>query len=182
MSMNLGTIIRRYRKNNKLTLKVVADRAGISEGFLSQIENNVNSPSVDTLMNICSAIGINASELLTQVENQEKSVIIRKSEWEDVDFPKSGFVTRRFFPPESREVIDSAVIMIEPGRSIPVRKNVKNCQEVIAVLKGRVILTHGDADHELKEGDSIHYRTEPERQKVYNNSGSCSIILWVGTI
>ena len=36
--MNLGTLIRRHRKKQKLTLKTVAERAQISEGFLSQVE------------------------------------------------------------------------------------------------------------------------------------------------
>ncbi len=58
--MNLGALLRQKRKERKLTLKVVAEKAGISEGFLSQIENDVNSPSVDTLVNICSAIGMEA--------------------------------------------------------------------------------------------------------------------------
>ena len=58
--MNIGTLIRRCRKERKLTLKIVAEKASISEGFLSQVENNVNSPSVDTLIRICNAIGVNA--------------------------------------------------------------------------------------------------------------------------
>ncbi|MBW2001554.1 MAG: helix-turn-helix transcriptional regulator, partial [Deltaproteobacteria bacterium] len=44
--MNLGSLIRRYRKEKRLTLRAVAEKAGISEGFLSQVENDVNSPSV----------------------------------------------------------------------------------------------------------------------------------------
>ena len=55
--MNLGSLIRRHRKEKKLTLKVVAEKAGISEGFLSQVENSTSSPSVDTLISISNAIG-----------------------------------------------------------------------------------------------------------------------------
>ena len=58
--MNLGSVLRKHRKELKLTMKEVAEKARISEGFLSQIENNVNTPSVDTLMNICGAMGVNA--------------------------------------------------------------------------------------------------------------------------
>ena len=72
-TMNLGTILRKQRKELKLTMKEVAERARISEGFLSQIENNVNNPSVDTLKNICSALGINAGDVLNQVEKGTSS-------------------------------------------------------------------------------------------------------------
>ena len=54
--MNIGPLIRRFRKERKLTLKIVAEKAAISEGFLSQVENDVNSPSVDTLFRICNAL------------------------------------------------------------------------------------------------------------------------------
>ena len=79
--MNLGLLIRRYRKERKFTLKTVAKKAGISEGFLSQVENNVNAPSVESLVKICNSIGVNAGDLINQAKNQERLVVIRKSEW-----------------------------------------------------------------------------------------------------
>ncbi|EKD40377.1 MAG: DNA-binding protein, partial [uncultured bacterium] len=90
--MNIGTLIRRCRKERKLTLKIVAEKASISEGFLSQVENDVNSPSVDTLIRICNAIGVNAGDLISQVSKQEKVILIRKSEWDDIDLSHTGFV------------------------------------------------------------------------------------------
>ena len=180
--MNLGSIIRKHRKERRLTLKSVAEKAGISEGFLSQIENSVNSPSVDTLINICNAVGINAGDVLNQVENQEKIVIIRKREWKDVDLPHSGFATKRFFSPEGRAVVDSAILVIEPGKSIPVRKNVKNSQEVLCILKGKVELTCGDQNIQLSQGDAVHFWSIPERQKITNKNSRQAVALWVGTL
>lgn len=180
--MNVGTLIRKCRKEQKLTLKTVAERASVSEGFLSQVENAVNSPSVDTLIRICKAIGVNAGDLISQVSKQDTLIVIRRSEWDDMDLSHHGFVTRRFFPPEYRSVIDSSVLVLEPGKSIPVRKNIKNSQEVLCVLKGRVELIINDESVELVEGDSVHFWSNPESQKISNNSSSTSFVLWVGTI
>lgn len=180
--MNLGTILRRERKERKLTLKQVSEKAGISEGFLSQVENNVNYPSVNTLLEICGAIGINAGDILKQVEKQEKQVIIRRSEWEDFDLPHAGFITRRFFAPENRSVIDSAVLVLEPGKTIPVRKNIKNSQEVLCVLKGTVELVLDDQTTVLAEGDTVHYWSFPEKQMITNKCRDLSVVLWVGTL
>lgn len=181
--MNLGSILRIKRKERKLTLKTVAERAGISEGFLSQVENEVNSPSVDTLVNICNAIGINAGDLLKQAEKQERLVIIRRADWEeDVEIPASGFATQRFFSPEHRRVVDSSVIAIQPGRSIPARKNVKNTQEILCVLRGEVELFHGGETIKLFEGDSVHYWSIQQREIIANRSGGLAVVLWVGTL
>ncbi len=165
-----------------MTLKTVAEKASISEGFLSQVENDVNSPSVDTLVRICTAIGVSAGDLISQASKQEKLVLIRKSEWDDIDLSHSGFVTRRFFPPEYRNVIDSAVLVLKPGKSIPARKNLKNGQEVLCVLKGSIELAHNDETFVLNEGDTVHYLSNPENQRITNTSTTTGYILWVGTL
>jgi transcriptional regulator with XRE-family HTH domain len=180
--MNIGTLLRRARKEQRLTLKIVAERASVSEGFLSQVENDVNSPSVDTLVRICNAINIDAGDVITQANKQQKIIIIKKPEWDDIDLSHTGFVTRRFFPPENRTLIDSAILVIEPGKSIPVRKNIKNGQEVLCVLKGSVELMHGNEKHVLVEGDSVHFLSNPTKQKITNNSANISFVLWVGTL
>ncbi len=180
--MNLGAIIQRERKKRELTLKVVAERAGVSQGFLSQVENDVNSPSVDTLVKICGAIGVDAGRVIQQAGRQERVSVIRRSDWQDVDFPPSGFVTTRFFPPENRRVVDSAVLVLEPGGKIPVRKNTKNGQEMLCVLKGTVRLVHGDEEWVLQTGDAVHFFTLADRQAITNESRTAAVVLWVGTL
>ncbi len=180
--MNIGTLLRSRRKECKLTLKNVAEKASISEGFLSQVENDVNSPSVETLIRICKAIGIDAGDLISRASRQTKVEVIRRSEWDDLDLSHTGFVTRRFFPPDFRTVIDSAILVIEPGKSIPVRKNIKNAQEVLTVLKGSVELTLGPDSLQLGEGDSVHFWSNPNNQKITNNGTTTCFVLWVGTI
>ena len=117
-----------------------------------------------------------------QAKKQERLVVIRKSEWEDVDFPPSGFVTRRFFSPDNRRVLDSSVLAIEPGGTIPVRKNIRNGQETLCLLEGSVELVHGDDVVELHAGDSVHFWSIPERQRITNPSESIAVVFWVGTI
>ena len=180
--MNIGQLIRRHRKKQELTLKAVAEKAGISESFLSQVENNVNSPSVDTLQKICGSIGINTGDLLNQAENQESLIMVRRPDWGDIEIPSAGFATRRFFSPKNRVTIDSAILAVTPGKSIPVRKNVRNGQEVLCVLKGSLELVHGERTERMKAGDTVHYWAEPKRQRITNNGKGIAYVLWVGTL
>jgi len=180
--MNLGSLIRKHRKEQKRTLKAVAEKAQVSEGFLSQVENSVSSPSVDTLVSICNALGINAGDLLNQANSQEKLVLMRKKEWGEMEVPKTGFVTRRFFSPENRSVLDSAVLFLRPETSIPVRNNIKNGQELLCVLKGSLELVHGDNVISMSEGDSVHFWANPSRQYITNKGNAEAVVLWVGTL
>jgi transcriptional regulator with XRE-family HTH domain len=180
--VNIGSLIKKYRKERKLTLKAVAEKANVSEGFLSQVENSVSSPSVDTLVNICKAIGVNAGDLLNKANGREELALAPKSEWEDIELPKTGFVTRRFLSPENRTVLDSALLFLAPEKSIPVRKNIKNGQEVLCVLKGSVELLHGDRVLEMTEGDAIHFYANPAHQSIINKGKNIAVVLWVGTL
>lgn len=180
--MNLGMLLRRCRKEKGLTLKAVAERIGLSEGFMSQVENNVKSPSLDTLMKICSALDVNAGDLFNQLQKQERLFIIRCSEWDEEEVPHTGFSTRRFISEDQRTTLDSALLHLEPGATIPVRKNIKNGQEVLGVMRGRLELFHGDRVVTLHEGDAVHYWSDPENQHIRNTSDKRAIVIWVGTL
>jgi len=180
--MTLGSLLRQRRKSQKLTLKALAEKAGVSEGFLSQVENNVKSPSLDTLMNISAALGADAGDILNQLTRQERLFPIRKAEWGEVDLPHTGFATRRFCPPEYRTGIDSAIVIIAPDKSIPVRKTIKNGQEILCVLQGRLELELGEQVVGLGQGDAVHFFCDPPRQRITNPGPNLAVALWVGTM
>jgi hypothetical protein len=50
------------------------------------------------------------------------------------------------------------------------------------VLKGSIELMLSDETVVMGEGDSVHYVSNPERQKITNSSATLSFVLWVGTI
>ncbi len=66
---SLGTIIRERRKSLGLTLAQMAQRTGVSLGYLSQIELGKNSASIETLYRISLGLGMKMSELFQSVQN-----------------------------------------------------------------------------------------------------------------
>lgn len=60
----LGERIYESRKNRKLTQSDLAELAGISNTYLSHIENGSKNMSMDTFIDICNALGVTADELL----------------------------------------------------------------------------------------------------------------------
>lgn len=180
--MNLGSLIRKHRKERRLTLKTVAEKAGISEGFLSQVENSTSSPSVETLISISNAIGVNAGDLLNRVSVRENLAVVHKTEWDDIEVPKTGFATRRFLSPENRAVVDSAVLFLKPEKVIPVRKDIRNGQEILCVLQGNLELFHGEQAVHLSAGDAVHFYANPAKQYIVNKGKKVAVVLWVGTL
>lgn len=66
--MKFGKKIRSLRKASGQTLKEVADKVDIAISYLSDIENEKKNASVDTLMKIASALGVNLAELFDSGE------------------------------------------------------------------------------------------------------------------
>jgi CheY-like chemotaxis protein len=65
---SLGNAIRQRRKALGLTLAQMAQRTGVSLGYLSQIELGKNSASIETLYRISLGLGIKMSELFQTVQ------------------------------------------------------------------------------------------------------------------
>jgi FixJ family two-component response regulator len=62
----VGAVIRERRQVLDLTLCDLAEKSGISLGYLSQVELGKNSPSIDTLYRVSVALGIPLSELFSE--------------------------------------------------------------------------------------------------------------------
>jgi len=64
MSANLAKKIKSFRREKELTQLKLAEKAGIAQSFLSNIENNLQSPSLKNLEKISKALGVSLNDLL----------------------------------------------------------------------------------------------------------------------
>jgi len=69
----LGQELRKAREEAGLTQEQAAFAANIDRSYLSQLENNHKSPTVDVLFLICDALGVAASEILARVERTRRA-------------------------------------------------------------------------------------------------------------
>lgn len=64
----LGEEIRKARIDAKLTQEGLAFKAGVSRQYVSLLELNEKSPTVDTLIRLCKALGVSAGKIISRVE------------------------------------------------------------------------------------------------------------------
>ncbi len=64
----LGEELRRAREGAGLTQEQVSFRAGLSRPYVSMLERELKSPTLDVLFRLCDAVGVRASELIRRVE------------------------------------------------------------------------------------------------------------------
>jgi transcriptional regulator with XRE-family HTH domain len=63
---DVGAYIREQRRNAQLSLRKLAERAGVSNPYLSQIERGLRQPSAKILKGIATALQVSAETLFTQ--------------------------------------------------------------------------------------------------------------------
>ena len=82
MKYEIGARIRQYREDRKLSQKELAQQIGISNSRVSNWEQGVNRPDIDTLAAICVALNVSPSTLLDvrlspdDMNDQERKVIL----------------------------------------------------------------------------------------------------------
>jgi len=74
----IGANIKRRRKDFGLTQGVLAKEIGLSTVFISQIENGVRKPSLETLVKIAGVLNVSVDLLLTPTENNESQALIKE--------------------------------------------------------------------------------------------------------
>lgn len=73
--MNIGNKIRELRIEKNLTQEELANRAELSKGFISQLERNLTSPSIATLIDILQCLGTNLTEFFAEESDEQLSLI-----------------------------------------------------------------------------------------------------------
>ena len=56
--MDIGARLKALRTAKKVTIKSLSESTGLSVGFISNIERDVNNPTINSLMKICGALDI----------------------------------------------------------------------------------------------------------------------------
>jgi transcriptional regulator with XRE-family HTH domain len=68
----MGHELRKAREDAGLTQEELSFRAGLSRPYISILERNLKSPTVDTLFRICDALEISASDVVKRVDAARK--------------------------------------------------------------------------------------------------------------
>ena len=87
---DVGAYIREQRRNAQLSLRKLAERSGVSNPYLSQIERGLRQPSAKILKGIATALQVSAETLFTQagildLDPEDKNVDVLRAIFRDPD-------------------------------------------------------------------------------------------------
>ena len=172
--MDIGNKIKQLRTRQGLTLEELASRSELTKGFLSQLERDLTSPSIDSLSDILEALGTNLSEFFQEDKNDQ---FVFRSEDFFVD-ERENCTVNWIVPNTQKNQMEPILLELPGGESFEIEPH--NGEEFGYVLDGSVILECDGERSVVCRGETfyLHGRTF---HYLKNERKTTARILWVCT-
>ena len=176
--MEIGSKIKRLRVRLGLTQEELAARTELTKGFISQLERDITSPSIATLMDILEALGTNVSEFFSDREDDGVMTYAADDMFIKAD-EETGVTIRWLVTNAQRNALEPILVTLAPGASTE-PDDPHEGEEFGYVLSGVITLVSGEQKRKVRRGDAFYFR--PTGVHYLTNTGkSEGKVLWVST-
>ncbi|MDY3052216.1 MAG: XRE family transcriptional regulator [Ndongobacter sp.] len=175
--MQIGEKIKNLRLRMGLTQEELAERSDLTKGFISQLEHDNASPSVDTLENIVGALGTTMADFFVE-ENTDPVVFHHEEAFSGV-YEQWGMEMRWIVATAQKHAMEPVLLELAPGGRSKEYDPFEG-ESFGYVLAGRPTLQYGGERYELKPTDSFYF--DADRAFLLENPGDTDArVLWVVT-
>ena len=150
--MDIGSNIRAIRKRKNMTISQICEETGLSQGFMSQVENNKTSPSISTLESIAKTLKVPLAYFL--LNKDDRMNIVRR---EERMITTSGIEHLKVEHLSFTKNIKMMLVEFPPGASTGEVPHAHEGEEVHVVIKGKIYAEQGEDSAEFREGDSFSW-------------------------
>lgn len=163
------------RNQKGLTQSELADRCELTKGYISQLENDLNSPSIATLTDILAALGSNLAEFF-QEEKEEKIVFSKK---EFIEKDSEGVFWRWLIPNAQKNMMEP--VLVELDESVETAGDIPHEGEEFGyVLEGKIAILLGNKRYVCKKGEAFYYPAN-KPHSIVNQGKNKAKFLWIST-
>ena len=173
--MSIGNKIKSLRNLCQLTQEELGDRCELTKGYISQIENDLTSPSISTLIDILSALGTNLHEFFE--EEEEQQIVFTKEEYFEKE--SEGIKTTWLVPNSQKNEMEPILVELNPG-TISTLDMPHEGQEFGYVIEGAITLVYGAKKLVCKKGETFYFTTN-KNHYIYNHTKKLSKVIWVSS-
>ncbi|MBR6880229.1 MAG: cupin domain-containing protein [Clostridiales bacterium] len=175
--MEIGKKIRFLRQQNNLTQEELGDRCELSKGFISQLENDMTSPSITTLTYILEALGTTLADFFAE-EEEEKVIYGTEDYAVKVDEELKSETTWLISNAQKNEM-EPILITVEPGgKTYP--DNPHEGEEIGYVIEGKITVVIGNKRYTASKGESFYIK--PDRPHYLENNGKRTArAIWISS-
>ena len=158
--IQVSSNIREIRKQKSITIQELADKANVSKGLISQIENNRTIPSLPVFLNIVKSLEIDMIDFFKDIPSgKTKRILIRRSaDYQHFEKePAKGFHYKRILTSTiNGHPVDIVLLQLEKDakRTHLVKTD---ALEYKYIIRGKIEHFIDNQAYILEEGDSIFF-------------------------
>ena len=173
--MDIGNKLKELRVLKGLTQEELADRSELSKGFISQLERNLTSPSITTLMDILQCLGTSIGEFFNEAPD-EQIVFGKQDYFVKVDTEYKNEI-KWIIPNAQKNTMEPIYLTLEAGGST-CPDTPHEGEEFGYILQGTVSIHLGNKTFKAKKGESFYYTADKTH---FLSSKSGAVLIWVSS-
>ena len=173
--MDIGNKLKELRVLMGLTQEELADRSELSKGFISQLERNLTSPSITTLMDILQCLGTSIGEFFNEAPD-EQIVFGKQDYFVKVDTEYKNEI-KWIIPNAQKNTMEPIYLTLEAGGST-CPDTPHEGEEFGYILQGTVSIHLGNKTYKAKKGESFYYTADKTH---FLSSKSGAVLIWVSS-
>lgn len=177
VNLSIGEKLKRLRVINELTQDELAQRCDLTKGFISQIERDLTSPSIATLIDILEALGTNITNFFS--EELEDKLVFTQEDIYTSENEESGFKISWLIPNAQKNIMEPILFTLNPNSKSTIESPHKG-EEFGYILKGTINVCIDKKKYKVKKGESFYFKSN-KIHFLENNYNKPAIILWIAS-
>ncbi|MDR1664580.1 MAG: XRE family transcriptional regulator [Clostridiales bacterium] len=173
--MQIGEKIKQLRIRTGLTQEELASRCDLSKGFISQVERDITSPSIATLVDILESLGTNLPEFFKEPEID--NIVYKQEDAYSTEDEALGYKITWIIPNAQKNGMEPILLKLKPGgRTSEYSPHAGDVFGFVAA--GAVTLWVGRKKWKVKKDECFYYAAG-ETYLIENHTKSDAEVIWV---
>jgi transcriptional regulator with XRE-family HTH domain len=173
--MKIGKKLRNLRLKKGLTQEELGERTNLTKGYISQLERDLSSPSLETFLDILEVLGCTPKEFFDEEKAKQKVVYKKEDRTEFIDEEK-GYQVQWLVPESNEKEMEPILLTIEANGAFK-QFEPSHSETFAYVLKGRVMIRLGKKVFKANAGEAIYFQASDEHQILNDFDGPSQLIL-----
>ena len=173
--MQIGPKIKSLRLKKGLTQEELGERTDLTKGHISQLERDLNSPSIETLFALLEVLGTTPKDFFDDSKRVAK--VVYSNDDQTIFSDDELKYSIRWLVPRSNENEMEPVLITFHEKGEFKKFEPSLSETFIYVLSGKVIIEHGNTKYTANQADAVYYDASESHRLLNAHNGTSEIIL-----
>jgi transcriptional regulator with XRE-family HTH domain len=177
----LGKRIRHYRLSRGLTLQALANRTGLTKGYISRIEKARKAPPVSTIINLAATLNVSIADIFGDTVEPSSINLVKKDQRRIISrsASKFGYAYQSLALGFPGKRMEPYVITLPAVPKVVTFQH--RGQEMLFMLEGSMKFIYGEKEFIAEEGDCLYFDSNVLHYGISqgNKEAKCLMVIYV---